>query len=142
MALTLDQIRQNENIKSDRFGMAAISYIFKAFGDRIRSKEYWPWGKDVNFPWNSDYEETVSNNNLYIRKDLMLAIDCLDEAIIRVYKEMYETETKYNDVSIKGFKKRLKELIAKLNTLDGISDKINETSKETTDKLAELENYE
>ena len=142
MALTLDQIRQNENIKSDRFGMAAISYIFRAFGDRIRSKEYWPWGKDINFPWNSDYEETTSENGIYTQKDLLLAIDCLDEAITRVYKETNENDTIYNDISIKGFKNRLNKLIMKLNIYDGISNKINETSKETKDKIAELENYE
>lgn len=49
--LTIDQMINNENIKADRFGMAAISYIFKAFGDDIRSKEYWPWSEKDNCGW-------------------------------------------------------------------------------------------
>lgn len=49
--MTINEIIENENIRSDRYAMAAISYIFKAFGDSTRSKEYWPWGKDVQCEW-------------------------------------------------------------------------------------------
>ncbi len=49
--MSINEIIENENIRSDRYAMAAISFIFKAFGDSIRSKEYWPWGKDVQCEW-------------------------------------------------------------------------------------------
>lgn len=51
--MTINEIIENENIRSDRYAMAAISYIFKAFGDSNRSREYWPWGKDVQCEWTS-----------------------------------------------------------------------------------------
>ena len=38
--MSINEIIENENIRSDRYAMAAISFIFKAFGDSIRSKEY------------------------------------------------------------------------------------------------------
>ena len=136
MALTLTQIRENENIKADRFGMAAISYIFKAFGDRIRSKEYWPWGRDINFPWDN---ETYDSYEINYNKNLLLAIECLEEAISRLNND---TETQYNDISTKSLEKRLALLKNKLKNINTISEKINETSKETKDKIDELENYE
>ena len=49
--MTVDEIMLNENIRSDRYAMAAISFIFNAFGDPIRSKEYWPWGEKVQCAW-------------------------------------------------------------------------------------------
>ena len=49
--MTINEIIENNNIQSDRYAMAAISCIFKAFGDSIRSKEYWPWGKDIQCEW-------------------------------------------------------------------------------------------
>jgi len=49
--MTINEIIENENICSDRYAMAAISYIFKAFGDSNRSREYWPWGRDVQCEW-------------------------------------------------------------------------------------------
>ena len=55
MALTLENFLNNENIKADRFAMAAISYIFKAFGDNIRSKEYLPCGDKVDFPCGDEH---------------------------------------------------------------------------------------
>ena len=49
--MSIYEIIENNNIHSDRYAMAAISCIFKAFGDPIRSKEFWPWGDKVQCPW-------------------------------------------------------------------------------------------
>ena len=131
--LTLEQIAQNENIKPDRFGMAAISFIFKAFGDNIRSKEYWPWGKDVQCRW------ATSKGT---KKDLDDAIFLLKTAFNRII-ESPETElvsTKL--ISERTLKERLNLNITNTQSADKITDKVNETSKETTQILIDLKNYE
>ena len=68
--MKVDELKYNSIIKADRWGMAAISYIFQAFGDFIRSKEYWPWGETVNCEW-----EKVDPNIAFKYAKL-----CLEEA--------------------------------------------------------------
>ena len=109
MALTLYEILENENIKADRFGMAAISYIFKAFGDNVRSKEYWPWGDKVDFPWNSDKNAYLVRDEGIRLSDLSYALACLYKAY-EIYLKEEEFENKY-EKSTNGLKKRIEELI-------------------------------
>ena len=86
--MTINEIIENENIRSDRYAMAAISFIFKAFGDSIRSKEYWPWGKDVQCEW------TPSKGTSYdiTQADLLLR---------RAKNKFYEETGEYRSISDK-----------------------------------------
>lgn len=86
--MTINEIIENENIRSDRYAMAAISFIFKAFGDSIRSKEYWPWGKDVQCEW------TPSKGTSYdiTQADLLLR---------RAKNKFYEENGEYRSISDK-----------------------------------------
>lgn len=84
--MSINEIIENENIRSDRYAMAAISFIFKAFGDSIRSKEYWPWGKDVQCEW------TPSKGTSYdiTQADLLLR---------RAKNKFYEENGEYRSIS-------------------------------------------
>lgn len=86
--MSINEIIENENIRSDRYAMAAISFIFKAFGDSIRSKEYWPWGKDVQCEWTppkgTSYDITQA--------DLLLR---------RAKNKFYEENGEYRSISDK-----------------------------------------
>lgn len=86
--MTINEIIENENIRSDRYAMAAISFIFKAFGDSTRSKEYWPWGKDVQCEW------TPSKGTSYdiTQADLLLR---------RAKNKFYEENGEYRSISDK-----------------------------------------
>ena len=86
--MSINEIIENENIRSDRYAMAAISFIFKAFGDSIRSKEYWPWGKDVQCKW------TPSKGTSYdiTQADLLLR---------RAKNKFYEENGEYRSISDK-----------------------------------------
>ena len=127
--LSLTQILENENIKADRFGMAAISYIFKAFGDNIRSKEYWPWGDKVDFPWqeSNGLETDLTNANL-----------CITQAKIRSHEEEHIEIKRNNSNSIKDLKKRLDRINMNVKDADTLSQNINETSTEYQDKASNI----
>lgn len=86
--MSINEIIENENIRSDRYAMAAISFIFKAFGDSTRSKEYWPWGKDVQCEW------TPSKGTSYdiTQADLLLR---------RAKNKFYEENGEYRSISDK-----------------------------------------
>ena len=86
--MSINEIIENENIRSDRYAMAAISFIFKAFGDSIRSKEYWPGGKDVQCEW------TPSKGTSYdiTQADLLLR---------RAKNKFYEENGEYRSISDK-----------------------------------------
>lgn len=119
---TFERIRQNKNIKADRFGMAAISCIFNAFGDKIRSKEFWPWGDVVNIPWEES-SGTIT--------ELGDAIRLLTEAQIRSdYEGKVEIKRERSN-NIKELRRRLAHLNINKKTLNSVTDNINNTSKET-----------
>ena len=143
--MTLQQILENENIKADRFGMAAISYIFKAFGDNIRSKEYWPWGDKVDFPWDNG-KDTISSDKIQDAlnisnwttygnlSDLTRAMLCLKEAQVRSHEEEHIEIKRNNSNSIKDLKKRLDRINMSVKDADTLSQNINETSTEYEEK--------
>ena len=125
----------NVTIKPDRFGMAAISTIFKAFGDNIRSKEYWPWSERMGNDWAWESSKGYEN-------DLNYAIDLIKYALNRINSE--DDENMDNTINssaqnIKDLKKRINKLIDGVNESNNITDAINTTSAETSD---ELNNYE
>ena len=86
--MTINEIIENENIRSDRYAMAAISYIFKAFGDSNRSKEYWPWGRDVQCEWTP----SKGTSNDITQAELLLK---------RAKNKFYEENGEYRSLSNK-----------------------------------------
>ena len=86
--MTINEIIENENIRSDRYAMAAISYIFKAFGDTNRSKEYWPWGRDVQCEWTPS--KGTSND-----------ITQAEQLLKRAKNKFYEENGEYRSLSNK-----------------------------------------
>lgn len=86
--MTINEIIENENICSDRYAMAAISYIFKAFGDSNRSREYWPWGRDVQCEWTP----SKGTSNDITQAELLLK---------RAKNKFYEEKGEYRSLSNK-----------------------------------------
>jgi hypothetical protein len=86
--MTINEIIENENIRSDRYAMAAISYIFKAFGDSNRSREYWPWGRDVQCEWTP----SKGTSNDITQAELLLK---------RAKNKFYEENGEYRSLSNK-----------------------------------------
>jgi len=86
--MTINEIIENENIRSDRYAMAAISYIFKAFGDSNRSREYWPWGRDVQCEWTP----SKGTSNDITQAELLLK---------RAKNKFYEENGEYSSLSNK-----------------------------------------
>lgn len=103
--MSINEIIENENIRSDRYAMAAISFIFKAFGDSIRSKEYWPWGKDVQCEW------TPSKGTSYdiTQADLLLR---------RAKNKFYEENGEYRSISDKYVSMFKIENVEYIDTID------------------------
>lgn len=79
--LTIDHMLENDKILADRFGMAAISYIFKAFGDDIRSKEYWPWSEKSNCVWPGVKGIDPDNTEYYISKTIEILYHILSAEV-------------------------------------------------------------
>ena len=86
--MTINEIIENENICSDRYAMAAISYIFKAFGDSNRSREYWPWGRDIQCEWTP----SKGTSNDITQAELLLK---------RAKNKFYEENGEYRSLSNK-----------------------------------------
>ena len=129
------------DIKSDRFGMAAISTIFKAFGDNIRSKEYWPWSERIGDDWIWEKSQGYEN-------DLNYAIELIKYALWRIENEeeaKYMKQVNSSDQNIKDLKRRLNRLNKEIETANNITDAINRTSAETkneTELIENLTNYD
>lgn len=140
---TLDQLFQNENIKADRFALAAISYIFKAFGDNIRSKEYWPWGINVNFSWDNGKDQITDDmfkdtnasswQTIGNKSDLTRAMLCLRQAQQRSEKEETEIIKANNYRSIRDLQKRLNRISLRNRGINSSIENVNKTSIETKD---------
>ena len=116
--MTIQEILENKNIKSDQYGMAAIAYVYKAFGDNIKYKELWPW------------VETISDTDGFDH-DLTIAIQLLNKAKVRHNDEDEKISIKYdNSVSIQNLKKRLSQINMNLKSANKNSTNINNASKE------------
>lgn len=134
--LTIDHMINNENIKADRFGMAAISYIFKAFGDDIRSKEYWPWSEKDNCRWPGLRGEYHSRDEY-----MMWAKRTLERASVNSYTVDDQTsndEKNPIDISLIQLKERLKKSVDNVIDINDTNKNINKTSNEIHTKIDEL----
>ena len=138
--MTIYEMMMNNNVHSDRYAMAAISYIFKAFGDDIRSKEFWPWGDKVQCPW------TISKGtNIDIGEAELL----LERARLKYDEETEASNINdkiYNEDTMKdSFAKNIKELQKRINKIQlnigkvvKASDHTNTVSEQTTDTINKL----
>lgn len=137
--MTLNEILEHESIRSDRYALAAISHIYKAFGDPIRSKECWPWGRDVQCEW---YPSKGTN------KDITEAELLLERARIKFEEEQNKDSVEYkkirDNISMEDtFNKQIKELRRRLNkaakhasNITKSSDNIISVSKEVDSKIS------
>lgn len=134
--MTLTEIIEHENIRSDRYAMAAISNIYKAFGDSNRSKEYWPWGKDVQFEW---YPSRGTNMDI-TEAELLLerARQKFEEetnSTSEYTKLTVDTNMDYNK-EIKQLQKRLNKFTRNLSTVTKSNNAIQNISEETSSKIS------
>ena len=138
--MSIYEIIENNNIHSDRYAMAAISCIFKAFGDPIRSKEFWPWGDKVQCPW------TITKGT---EKDIDDAELLLERARLRYIEENSDpvqindkTDTMTNSFSdqIKDLQNRINKLRLNTKKVNKASQNTIDVSKETQDSIDKLTN--
>ena len=105
-------ILNNDKISADKYGLAAISHIYKAFGNFVRSKELWPFSEKNGLDW----EESNGLEN-----DCETAVKFILRAI-----EKYKEETEEDDInSSNDFIKKAKII---LNLAQFNTDVINETT--------------
>lgn len=135
--MTFTEISNNTSIKSDRYAMAAISQIFKAFGDIERSKDYWPWGETVDYPWESSRgtQQDLSLAKAFIavaanRHKEEHPDDLIQDVTEKHYPKMKEPTT------IRGFRQYLNRLAQGMITNRNNSKKIDD---ESTDIKTEIE---
>ena len=132
--INFDEQTINEvHIKPDRFGMAAISTIYKAFGDNVRSKEMWPWSERVGNDWQWEASQGI-------KKDLEYAISLINYALFKFEldkeTENNEYETLSSDTLVKDLSHRLKKLQKSINTAEDITKAINNTSEYTENDIS------
>ena len=137
--MTLYEILEHDKIRSDRYALAAISHIFKAFGDPIRSKEYWPWGRDVQCEW---YPTQGTN------KDITEAELLLERARTKFEEEQNQDTIDYKKITdsismedtfgkqIKDLRRRLRKLSRNAKDITKASENIINTSEEVDSKIS------
>ena len=120
------------NIRSDKFAAAAISYIYKAFGDIVRSKEIWPFSNKVNLGWQ---------NSKGTEQDCLDAMNFLVRALEKYEKEI-EEETSKDTLSGDDFIKKLRYLLnnisKEIKIVNNTSDNINATSNNVENEIDKL----
>ena len=135
--MTLNEILEHSAIRSDRYALAAISHIYKAFGDNVRSKEYWPWGRDVQCEW---YPSKGTNT------DITEAELLLERARIK-FEEEQKTNKDYSkinddimkttfDKEIKKLRTRLQKVGRNIKTINKSNESIVKVSEETDSKIS------
>ena len=131
--MKIRELLENENIKADRFGMAAISYIFKAFGDNERSQYYWPFSEKLGLGWYETLEGDEANIS-----DLTMAVRMINEATKR-YNIENSSENKIivdnKEKNISDFKRKLNKikLMFKLNNKS--TNSVNNILRQTERKI-------
>jgi len=127
----------NPNIRADKYGMGAISHIYKAFGDNIRSKEYWPWSENVGNDWAWEKSKGTIN-------DLENAIEYIKMAMLRLSYEYVNTQTnEYGDdmtTAIKKLRKRLENINLSIDIANEITEAINNTTLATINDKENIDN--
>ena len=139
--MTIYEMIMNDNIRSDRYAMAAISNIFKAFGDDIRSKEFWPWGDKVQCPWtiSKGTDEDISEAELLLER---ARLKYNDETEININNEKYYSTVSMNNLNknIKDLQKQVEKIQRNINKINQSSSHSTEVSTETTKAINKLNN--
>lgn len=120
-------VLNNDKIRSDKFAAAAISYIYKAFGDIIRSKEIWPFSNKVNLGWQ---------NSKGTEQDCLDAMNFLVRALEKYELEL-EKETNKTNLSGDDFIKKLRYLLNNISNEVKIANETSENINATTDNVEE-----
>ena len=115
------------DIRSNKFAAAAISYIYNAFGDIIRSKESWPFSSKKELGWQ---------NSKGTEEDLKSAFQFL----LASYNKYLNENSKSNDVipisnTINDIKTELEDIDKELDLIDSISESIDNITNDTNDKI-------
>ena len=125
-------VLNNDKIRSDKFAAAAISYIYKAFGDIIRSKEIWPFSNKLNLGWQ---------NSKGTEQDCLDAMNFLVRALEKYELEL-EEETNKTNLSGDDFIKKLRYLLNNISNevkiANETSDNINATSNNVETEINKL----
>ena len=135
--MTLTEILEHEKIRSDRYALAAISHIYKAFGDPIRSKECWPWGRDVQFEW---YPSQGTNRDI-TEAELLLerARTKFEEETSsdKEYIKLNDNIKSMDDLTkqAKALRNRLIKVNRCINTINKSNENIIKVSEETESKI-------
>lgn len=123
------------DIRSDKFGAAAISYVYKAFGNLLASKEIWPFSEKNNMKW----QEPKS-----FEEDCNIAIKFIEKAIDAYYNELEDNvETKdtvsYGSSNITKLNNVLKNVKRSVNIIDETSEAIIRYSNDTENNIEDIE---
>jgi len=140
--MNLTQLKENPNIKSDRFAYAAISFIFKAYADNIRSKEYWPWNEILN--WN-EFLGIPDNQILDANDYLSIARDLLMTASSRYSNEndtnnVDELKDKWEHASKNEYRRKLNQIKLSMNSSKNTSTNVNTTTIKFNNDADEITN--
>jgi len=135
--MTIDEILLNDNIRSDRYAMAAISFIFNAFGDSVRSKEYWPWSEKVNCEWpkTKGTEIDISYAQLFLDRALNKYNDEIENNKINLNNDSMDNTFK-ND--IRSLKKRINKVKFNTKTIIKSTNELNNISDNTTQNIEKI----
>lgn len=125
-----NKILNSTNISSDKIAAAAISHIYKAYGDFVRSKELWPFSEKNNLEW----EESQGLIN-----DCNVAINFIEKAINKYEEENEETEdlNSSNDF-VKSAKNIIKLGNVNLNIINETTNAVNTESNNVNDNIDEI----
>lgn len=146
MSLRLSQLQENKNIKSDRFAMAAISFIYKAFNDISSSKACWPWSgrDDANLVWEPS--SGVSQDLIMARSLIILANQRYKEETQNEssnvddgsFKTSYNKD--YKPTTIKEFKRKLNALKGSMKQVNNVSNNLNKKVEDMNEETNDLKN--
>jgi len=122
------------DIRSDKFGAAAISYIYKAFDNFVASKEMWPFSEKLNMEWQEPkgFEE-----------DCNIAINFIEKAIAQYNYELNNdstTETKVNNSNsnILKLKQMVKSVQNNLENIETTIKTVNNTTDNTFSNIIDI----
>lgn len=135
--MTLTEILEHSKIRSDRYALAAISHIFKAFGDPIRSKEYWPWGRDVQCEWypSKGTDRDITEAELLLERARTKFEE--ETSSDKEYTKLNDSIGSMDDLTkqTKALRNRLMKINRRISTINKSNESIIKVSEETESKI-------
>lgn len=137
--MTIQDILAKTTIHADRYAMAAISYIYNAFGEITLSKECWPWGRDLQFEWQhiNDANLAITYAQLMLEKAKNINNDLSNneddtQDNINISNELS------NQLNI--LQKNIKKIFENINDINKSNEYINEVSHNVSNKISNISN--